>query len=89
MLTLDGVDLIYQTVSRYHKNFCLMHCVSSYPVPAEEVNLNVIKLYQQRYADINIGYSGHELGIGISLGAVAMGAKVCHINFNINSVIIL
>ncbi|TSN95670.1 Sialic acid synthase [Bagarius yarrelli] len=32
--------------------------------------------YQKEFPEIPIGYSGHEMGISISLAAVAMGAKV-------------
>lgn len=32
--------------------------------------------YQKEFPDIPIGYSGHESGISITLGAVALGAKV-------------
>lgn len=81
MQNLEGVNMIYSIVSKYHKKFCLLHCVSSYPTPPEHINLNVIRLFQRRYPDITVGYSGHELGIGITLGAVAMGAKVYHTIF--------
>lgn len=32
--------------------------------------------YQQEFPDVVIGYSGHEMGIAISVAAVAMGAKI-------------
>lgn len=32
--------------------------------------------YQKEFPDIPIGYSGHESGISITVGAVALGAKV-------------
>ena len=37
-----------------------MHCVSIYPTPRKNLNLNLIKKYKNRYPDICIGYSGHE-----------------------------
>lgn len=76
MSTLQQVTNIYQTVSKYHKNFALLHCVSAYPTPLEEINLRVINLYERSFLDIVIGYSGHELEAQASLGAVALGAKV-------------
>lgn len=76
MQAFETVQQIYNTVSNYHKNFVLMQCTSSYPTPYEEINLNVIKLYQKQFVDINIGYSGHEIGFHPSLAAVTLGAKV-------------
>lgn len=76
MQTYDTVQKIYETVSKYHKDFTLLHCVSAYPTPYEDVNLSVLKLYSSAFPDISIGYSGHELGIHISTAAVALGAKV-------------
>lgn len=76
MQTFDTVKFIYETVKSFHSDFVIMHCVSSYPAPPDEINLNVIKLYKKEFPDINIGYSGHELGMAISVAAVALGAKV-------------
>lgn len=35
-----------------------------------------MKAYQKEFPDIPIGYSGHESGTTITLGAIALGAKV-------------
>jgi len=51
----------------------LMHCVSTYPMKDEDANLNVIHTLRNEFG-CNVGYSGHETGIQISIGAVAMGA---------------
>ncbi|XP_075222580.1 N-acetylneuraminic acid synthase isoform X2 [Lycorma delicatula] len=84
MQSMETVKVMYETVKNVHSNFVLMHCVSSYPTPPEEVNLNTIKLYQKEFPDIHIGYSGHELGTAISLAAVALGAKVLERHFTLN-----
>ena len=56
-------------------NIALLHCVSTYPTPTEELNLNVIKTYKNRYPEIIIGYSGHETGLSTTYAAISMGAK--------------
>ena len=53
--------------------FELMHCNSSYPMANEEANLNTISTLRERY-QVNVGYSGHERGIQISIAATALGA---------------
>jgi sialic acid synthase SpsE len=50
-----------------------LHCTSSYPARVEEINLRVMDTLRQRYQR-PIGYSGHEVGLQISLAAVARGA---------------
>ncbi|KAF5270388.1 hypothetical protein FQR65_LT05576 [Abscondita terminalis] len=76
MQNFDTVNTAYQTVSRYHKKFCILHCVTAYPTPLEDINLNVLKLYEEKFDDVPIGYSGHEVGIDMSVAAVSLGAKV-------------
>jgi len=55
-------------------NLVLFHTVGTYPARNENINLNVLKTYQQKFL-CPIGYSGHEVGLQISLAAVALGAK--------------
>ena len=54
----------------------VLHCVSTYPTPTNELNLNVIKTFQSKYPNLIIGYSGHETGLSTTYAAVAMGAKI-------------
>ena len=57
------------------QNIVLLHTVSTYPAQAKDINLNVMKTYQRLF-ECPVGYSGHEVGLQITLAAVAMGAKV-------------
>ena len=52
--------------------FELMHCNSSYPTEDFNANLSCIKTLRERF-DCNVGYSGHEKGMQITLAAVALG----------------
>jgi N-acetylneuraminate synthase len=51
----------------------LLHCTSAYPSRVEEINLKVIPRLVERYG-VPVGYSGHEVGLATTLGAVALGA---------------
>jgi len=54
-------------------SFELMHCTSTYPMLAEDANLNCIHTLRKKY-DCNVGYSGHESGgLAISYAAAGMG----------------
>lgn len=54
--------------------FALLHCNSTYPAPESDIQLSYIRRLQSMHG--LIGYSGHERGIAITLGAVALGAKI-------------
>ncbi|XP_075971309.1 N-acetylneuraminic acid synthase [Anticarsia gemmatalis] len=75
MVDKTAVKTIYDIISAQHMQFCLLHCISAYPVPFEDCNLTVIKDYKNTF-DVPIGYSGQELGTAVALAAVALGAKV-------------
>ena len=53
----------------------IMHCVSAYPTPLNEVNLNVLHTLKSAFG-CNIGFSDHTLGITAAISAVTMGATV-------------
>ena len=53
----------------------VMHTNSTYPCPAEELNLKYINWLEQKYPTKEIGYSGHEYGLVTTFAAVAMGSK--------------
>ena len=73
MCTMSEID---DAVRIFRDNNCpfeLMHCNSTYPMSNEKANLKMINTLKLRYS-CDIGYSGHETGIQISLATVAMGA---------------
>ena len=52
-------------------SFELMHCVSTYPMQPEEANLKTIDALKKRFK-CDVGYSGHENGVAVSLAAFMM-----------------
>ena len=53
----------------------LLHCVSGYPVPADQINLSTIGDIAEKF-DVIPGLSDHTLGTSVSVAGVAMGARV-------------
>ena len=72
MSTLDQIDRAVEVLGT--DNLVILHATSTYPLPPEEANIRMITTLQERYAGVPIGYSGHERGLQISIGAVALGA---------------
>lgn len=73
MSTIEEIDAAVEVLGR--ENLVLMHCTSSYPSRTDELNLLVLRQLAHRYG-IPVGYSGHEVGLATTLGAVALGAVV-------------
>jgi N-acetylneuraminate synthase len=66
---------ISQAVEIFKQNQCsfeLMHCVSTYPMKIEDANLLTINQLKNKYK-CNVGYSGHENGVVVSVAAVMLG----------------
>lgn len=58
-----------------NQNVILLKCVSAYPTPYEDVNLNVIPTLAKTY-DCLTGISDHTLGTIVSAGAVPLGIRM-------------
>ncbi len=72
MSTLEEIDKAVDIFKNKKCPFELMHCNSTYPMKDENANLQVIKILRERY-NCKVGYSGHEIGLQISLAAAAIG----------------
>lgn len=59
-LELSDIDALYSFFTHRGVDFAFMHCVSIYPTPAKDLQLNQIDLFKKRYPNITIGWSTHE-----------------------------
>jgi N-acetylneuraminate synthase/N,N'-diacetyllegionaminate synthase len=57
----------------------LMHCVSAYPTPIEQANVQSVPFLKQRYG-LTVGYSNHVYETEAVLAAVALGAQVVEVH---------
>lgn len=73
MCDLKDIDRAVEIFKEAGCPFELMHCVSTYPMEDEKANLLCIETIRNRY-QCDVGYSGHEVGLAVSYGAVALGA---------------
>jgi N-acetylneuraminate synthase len=73
MSDLDTIDESVEIFEKHRCPFELMHCVSTYPMLDKDANLQCIKTLRERY-QCNVGYSGHEVGVAVSIAAAALGA---------------
>lgn len=65
------------------QSLILLHCVSAYPVPANEAALHKVKQLKQYFPGCLIGYSDHTLGNQAALEAINLGARVIEKHFTL------
>ena len=74
MATVEDVE---EAVTAYRaaggNQLILLHCVSQYPAPADELNLRKISELQRKFS-CPIGFSDHSEGMDAAVLAVALGA---------------
>jgi len=73
----EAIDTIIEYGSG---DFILLHCVSGYPTPVEEINLDTITLLKKKFK-CEIGLSDHTLGNTSAILSIALGAKVIEKHF--------
>ena len=80
---LEDIDLAVRTcLEEGNDQVILLKCISSYPAPYENMNLNVIPNMKDTF-DCICGLSDHSMGTEIAVAAVALGAKVIEKHFTL------
>tara|TARA_Y100000589_G_scaffold331148_1_gene383461 strand:+ start:4010 stop:5065 length:1056 start_codon:yes stop_codon:yes gene_type:complete len=66
-----------------NNNIALFHCISSYPTPLSQANLNFISLLREKF-NVQVGLSDHTIGNLASVLATAMGATIIEKHFTLS-----
>jgi len=61
----------------------LLHCVTEYPAPAEQINLRAMHTLHIAFR-VPVGYSDHTDGTAVSIAAVALGAAMIEKHFTLD-----
>jgi len=76
---IESVDVLRKAGC---KNIIVLKCTSTYPATPENTNLLTIPDMAEKYRCI-IGLSDHTMGTGVSVAAVALGARVIEKHFTL------
>ncbi|MDO8482078.1 MAG: FAD-dependent oxidoreductase [bacterium] len=76
----DAVDVVRDVGN---KNLILLHCVSSYPAAAQDMNLAVMDMLRKTFG-VPVGLSDHSIGITVASVALALGAEVVERHFTLD-----
>jgi len=63
----------------------ILHCISQYPSPSQDLNLANIHLLQSLFKNFEIGYSDHSIGSFAASYAVMLGAKCIEKHFTVDN----
>lgn len=81
MANLGEVDHAMEVLDKHGSGpVVLLHCVSSYPAPVEDVNLASMATLRDRF-NRHVGFSDHTIGAGVAITAAAMGAVAIEKHF--------
>lgn len=75
--SMEYVKFVLDHFYNEKRRLFLLHTLSAYPTPIEEINIGVINLYkklQQDHPLLYPGYSGHDIGVFGTQMAIAAGA---------------
>jgi N-acetylneuraminate synthase len=72
MSTSDEIRAAAKFLDDRAAHYVLLHCQSTYPAALHNIHLRFMETLREIHP--LVGYSGHERGIAVSIGAVAMGA---------------
>lgn len=83
MSSFKEIDELVDCLKSHNAAFGLFQCTSKYPVPLEQVGLNIILEYKERY-QCPVGLSDHSGVLFPSLAALAQGANIieAHVVFD-------
>jgi N-acetylneuraminic acid synthetase len=76
MSSKNELDDALSTITKYHDDISILHCVSQYPTTPDNLNLLTIKYLKKEYPQYTIGFSDHTIGIAAPIAAVGLGAAI-------------
>ena len=66
---------IFLNLGFSNQDITLLQCTTEYPAPIDEINLNVINFFKNKFK-VNVGLSDHSEGIEVPIAAAALGVNI-------------
>ena len=82
--TMEDVNRAYDAIMPINQQLCILQCTAGYPAEFEELNLNVITTFRERFPKTTVGLSSHDNGIAMAIAAYMLGARVIEKHFTLN-----
>ena len=82
--SLANVKQGIKEILKINTKLAVLQCTAAYPPKDEELNLKVIRTYKENFPNLVIGYSGHDIGVNMSLAAATLGARIIEKHFTLD-----
>ncbi|GJL66930.1 MAG: N-acetylneuraminate synthase [Nitrospirales bacterium] len=83
MSVVEEIDLAVQHVRERTKALAVFQCTSRYPCPPEQIGLNVLTMFRERYG-CSVGLSDHSGAIYPGLAAATIGIEVLEVHVTLS-----
>ena len=83
MSRLDEIDAAVSSIRKHRIPLAVLQCTSAYPCPPEQVGLNLLGFFRERY-DCPVGLSDHSGTVYPGLAAVTLGAEVLEVHVTLS-----
>ncbi len=81
---IEDVERAVHTIVAINPQLCILQCTAAYPCEVDELNLQVIETYRERFPDLVVGLSDHQSGIAMALVGYMLGARVIEKHFTLD-----
>jgi len=78
------IKMAIDVIKKFHNKIILLHCVSGYATPINEINLSRIKLLKEKFKINFVGLSDHTSSYEACLGSIFFGACLIEKHFSLN-----
>jgi N-acetylneuraminate synthase/sialic acid synthase len=82
--TMEDVERAVDAILPINDQLGVLQCTATYPAAAEELNLDVITAYRERFPELVVGLSDHQSGIAMAVVAYMLGARVIEKHFTLD-----
>ena len=81
---MEDVERAYEAIMPINSQLAILQCTAAYPASFDQLNLNVIKTFRERFKDVVVGLSAHDSGISMPVAAYVLGARIVEKHFTLN-----
>jgi pseudaminic acid synthase len=78
---IDEIKDALKIINKFHNKIIILHCVSGYPTPPSDVNLNSITFLKNEFKKNLIGLSDHTNDIFTSVASISLGVNLIEKHF--------
>lgn len=78
---IDEIKDALKIINKFHNKIIILHCVSGYPTPLSDTNLNSIIFFKNKFKKNLIGLSDHTNDIFTPIASISLGVSLIEKHF--------